>query len=238
MVLVDYNANWPILFEEEKNRVLSLIGNKVLAVEHIGSTAVPSLGAKPIIDMMAGVQGPQDAEKCIPLLRKIGYTSFTPDLGNPDHYYCCGKEPHSVGYHLHLIKFNSNEWRKHLLFRDYLRTNPEILRQYYKLKMELAEKYHSDRGGYTSAKSSFIESVVVRAKKELVITDTNLKIVVLVLREDDKILFSKRANAEPHLRGWIPLSADRSIECCGEKHYLTSEYILVKRNSGRRPREN
>ena len=93
VIIVDYDPQWPRLFREEKLRVLEVIGYKVLGVEHVGSTAVPGLGAKPIIDMMAGVRGQVDADECIPLLEKIGYTSFTPDTEDSDHYYCCGKGP-------------------------------------------------------------------------------------------------------------------------------------------------
>jgi len=163
--IVDYDPQWPLLFQEEKRIVLEATGNKVLAVEHIGSTAVPGLGAKPIIDMMAGVRGAADADQCIALLRRIGYTSFTlePERERAvGHYYCCGKGPHSIGYHLHLLRFKSREWQRHLLFRDYLRTHPEIAQQYYKLKKELATQYRSDRDGYTEAKTSFIESVIAK----------------------------------------------------------------------------
>lgn len=163
VVIVEYDPQWPMLFEEEKARVLEVTGNKVLAVEHIGSTAVPGLGAKPIIDMMAGVQGLAEADQCILLLRKIGYTSFTPEPQDSDHYYCCGKGPHSVGYHLHLVRFKSHEWEKHLLFRDCLRNHSEVAQQYYELKKELAARYHSNRGTYTKTKTSFIESVIAKA---------------------------------------------------------------------------
>jgi len=167
VIIAEYDPHWPKLFEEEKRRVLNVIGRIVLAFEHIGSTAVPGLGAKPIIDTMAGVRGFADANRCIPMLRKIGYTSFTPDLEDPDHYYCCGKGPHSIGYHLHLIMFKSPEWEKHLLFRDYLLAHPEIAQQYCELKKGLAAKHRSDRGSYTKAKTSFIESVIDSARKEI-----------------------------------------------------------------------
>lgn len=161
--IVDYDPKWPIWYEEEKQRVLEAIGHKVVAVEHIGSTSVSGLGAKPIIDMMAGVQGPAEADQCIPLLRRIGYTSFTPEPDNPDHYYCCGKGPHSIGYHLHLVRFKSQEWEKHLIFRDYLRIRRSVAQEYYELKKKLARRHDSDRAGYTSAKASFIQSALSQA---------------------------------------------------------------------------
>jgi len=96
------------------------------------------------------------------MLQKIGYTSFTP-AEEPDRYYCCGKGPHSVGYHLHLVRFMSHEWKKHLFFRDFLRTHTKVAEQYYELKKKLATEYGSDRGEYTKAKTSFIESVIAQA---------------------------------------------------------------------------
>lgn len=87
-----------------KKNILAIIGHKVLAIEHIGSTAVPGLGAKPIIDIMACVNSASDGEECVPLLRQIGYIDITPQKGTSDWYYCLGKGIHSVGYHLHLVR--------------------------------------------------------------------------------------------------------------------------------------
>lgn len=164
--IVDYDPSWPILYEEEKRRILEIAGHKVLRIEHIGSTAVPSLGAKPIVDMMAGVRQRSDADECLPLLERIGYLDVTPEPDNSEWYYCLGKGPHSPGYHLHLVKFMSGHWRRHILFRDFLRTHPEVAQQYYELKERLAIRYGTDRVGYTDAKTSFINSVISRAKEE------------------------------------------------------------------------
>ena len=165
VVILDYDPRWPNLYEEEKRRILEAIGHKVLAIEHIGSTAIPGLGAKPIIDMMAGVHQPSDADECIPLLKDIGYTSVTPQPDDLEHYYCLGKGSHSVGYHLHLIKFGSYSWKKHLLFRDYLRAHPDVAQHYYEIKKRLTAEYGYDRAAYTKAKTSFIENVVAQARK-------------------------------------------------------------------------
>ena len=166
VIIVEYDHQWPILYEEEGRLILGVVGHRVLAVEHIGSTAVPGLGAKPIIDMMAGVHRPSDADDCVPLLREIGYTDVTPEPEDPDWYYCLGKGPHSVGCHLHLMKFGSDSWERHLLFRDYLRTHPHVAQQYYETKRKLAAKLGFDRAAYTEAKTSFIESVIARARRD------------------------------------------------------------------------
>jgi len=172
VIIVGYDFQWPILYEEEKRRILEAIGHKVLAIEHIGSTAVPGLGGKPIIDMMAGVCQSADAEECLPLLQPLGYDDVKewPQPGNPEWYYVLtrlGKNREkAIAYHLHLVKFMSKHWEKHLLFRDFLRTHPEVAQQYYELKKKLAEKHGSNREAYTEAKTTFIESVVTQARQQ------------------------------------------------------------------------
>lgn len=98
-------------------------------------------------------------------LKDIGYTDVTPLPEEPDRYYCLRKGLHSVGYHLHLVKFGSDQWEKHLLFCEYLRTHPDIAQQYYEIKKKLAAKHGSERAAYTEAKTSFIEAVVDQARK-------------------------------------------------------------------------
>ena len=164
VVIVDYDPRWPILYEDEKGRILDVIGHKVLAIEHIGSTAVQGLGAKPIVDIMACVRGSSDADESVPILRNIGYDDVTHQEGHPDWYYCLGKGIQNTGYHLHLMRYMSDFSKKHLLFRDYLRTHPDVAQRYLELKRGLAAKYGSDRVGYTESKTSFIESVVARAR--------------------------------------------------------------------------
>ncbi len=174
VVIVDYDPQWPDLYEEEKSRILEAIGHKVVTVEHIGSTAVPGLGGKPIIDMMAGVLKSTDADECVPLLRDLRYKEITPTPDEvPDWYYCLDKkvvQPDNLkprNYHLHLVRFQSDHWKEHLLFRDFLRAHPLTARRYYELKKKMAVKYGSDRIGYTDSKTSFIGSVVSRARQRM-----------------------------------------------------------------------
>ena len=165
VVIVDYDPRWPVLFEEEKKLILGIARQKILAVEHIGSTAVPGLAAKPIIDMMAGVRGTSEADERLPVLAGIGYDHVTPEPDNQEWFYCLGKGFHSVGYHLHLVKFESNHWNRHLLFRDLLRKRPGVAKQYQELKKRMAEKLGPEREVYTESKTSFIESVIAQASE-------------------------------------------------------------------------
>ncbi len=165
IMIVEYDPKWPTIFEEERKHILEVAGQIIIQVEHIGSTAVPGLGSKPIVGMMAGVNSPINADECLPLLRLIGYNDVTPEPDNTDWYYCLGKHDseNTTYIHLHLIRFMSYDWERHLLFRDFLRVHLDVARQYFELKKSLAVKYGVDRVGYTNAKTSFIESVVAAA---------------------------------------------------------------------------
>jgi GrpB-like predicted nucleotidyltransferase (UPF0157 family) len=162
VVITDYNPHWPIMYEEEKSRILGVIEHKVVNIEHIGSTAVPGLGAKPIIDIMAGFHRLSDAEECIEPLQTIGYEYSPPSIaGIPERRYL-----NKANYHLHMVEVTSDFWKRHLLFRDSLRTHPEVAQQYLELKKDLAARHGTERESYTEAKTSFIEQVVERARAE------------------------------------------------------------------------
>jgi len=166
VIIVEYDPDWPNIYKKEKARILKVIGHKVLAIEHIGSTAVPGLGAKPIVDLMAGVYNLNDAKECVELLQQhLEFIDITPEPNNPEWFYCIGnktKPDDKNTIHLHLIKYESNHWKKHILFRDYLRAHPDVAQQYYVFKKKLAAKYRNDREAYTDAKKSFVDMVIGR----------------------------------------------------------------------------
>ena len=169
VVIGGYDFRWPLVYQEEKLCILDVAGNRILGVEHIGSTAVVGLGAKPIVDIMAGVSGSSVADELLPLLREIGYADVIRQLGHSEWYYCLrkviqGEETWLQNFHLHLMKFGSATWERHILFRDFLRSHPKAARKYDKLKRMLAAKYGADRESYTNAKTEFIASVVNQAK--------------------------------------------------------------------------
>jgi GrpB-like predicted nucleotidyltransferase (UPF0157 family) len=165
VVVVDYDPQWPSQYEEEKERILDVIGYVAVAIEHIGSTAVPGLGAKPIIDIMVAVARLADAERCIEPLQEIGY-EYVPEYNDliPERRYFHKGPPGARTYHLHMVELTSEFWERHLLFRDSLRVHPEEAQRYDQLKKDLAAKFGSDRDGYTEAKTSFIESVIAKAR--------------------------------------------------------------------------
>ena len=169
VMIVDYDPQWVMLYEKEEGLILGVIGHIAIAIEHIGSTAVCGLGGKPIIDIMLAVRQLTDAEKSIEPLRSIGY-EYVPEYETtiPErrffHKGCLPGEQH---YHLHMVEKRSHFWKRHLLFRDYLRAHPEVAQRYYRLKKELASKYGSDREAYTNAKASFIESTIAQANARM-----------------------------------------------------------------------
>jgi rfaE bifunctional protein nucleotidyltransferase chain/domain len=162
----DYDPRWPSMFEEDRRRILAAVGGYVSAVEHIGSTSVPGLAAKPIIDVMAAIKSLADAPACVGPLATIGYV-YVPEheAVMPERRYF-RRGPSGEGtHHLHMVERSSEFWESHLLFRDYLRAHPEAAAEYEKLKRELAAAHGSDRAAYTEAKTEFIESTVERARK-------------------------------------------------------------------------
>jgi GrpB-like predicted nucleotidyltransferase (UPF0157 family) len=165
VIVVEYDERWPALFEEERARILALISPWVERIEHIGSTSVPGLGAKPIIDIMVGLRSLDDARECIPRLESIGY-EYIPkhEASLPERrYFHKGGTRRARTHHLHMVETTSCFWQRHLLFRDRLRADPALARRYYELKTELAARFPFDRDAYTSAKAPFIEELLSKS---------------------------------------------------------------------------
>jgi len=164
-VLVDYDPKWPILYEEEKASIIGAIGDFIVDIQHIGSTAVLGLGAKPIIDIIVAIRRLVLVEKCVQPLQTIGY-AYLGEYGIPGRHFF-RKPPGDSGartHHLHMVERESDFWEWHILFRDFLRVHPEEAQRYHELKKELAAQFASDRDAYTEAKTSFIESVVNKTR--------------------------------------------------------------------------
>jgi GrpB-like predicted nucleotidyltransferase (UPF0157 family) len=165
--IFDHDREWPSKFLEERTKIMGVIGDTVVEVEHVGSTAVPGLCAKPIIDIMVGIRKLTDAENCIVPLESVGY-EYVPEyeVSIPERRYF-RKGPSEIPNkhsHLHMVEHGGDFWKRQLLFRDYLRTHPGAALEYCELKKRLASKYRLDREAYTEAKTTFIESIVSKAK--------------------------------------------------------------------------
>jgi GrpB-like predicted nucleotidyltransferase (UPF0157 family) len=157
--IVDYNCEWPGQFLAEK-RLLerALVRWLVGAPEHIGSTAVPGLSAKPIIDIMAPVQSLVASREAIVAAGRMGYLHY-PYKAEVMHWFCKPAPEHRT-HHLHLVPAGSPLWRERLSFRDALRSSAQLREQYQALKIRLAQRHSLDREAYTEAKSPFVRAVL------------------------------------------------------------------------------
>ena len=149
--VVPYRRKWVNEFESEKARILKVLGNKVVAIEHIGSTSVPGLAAKPIIDIAVGVKRLKDAEKLLKPLSTIGY-HFYKKFQRQRLFVAKGPDEKRTHY-LHVMRHNGAKWKSDQLFRNYLRLHPEVVRQYGELKKKLAEAHADDRQTYADNKT-------------------------------------------------------------------------------------
>jgi GrpB-like predicted nucleotidyltransferase (UPF0157 family) len=166
VVIATYDPRWPQRFEVERASLADLFSGAGATIEHVGSTAVPGLGAKPKIDIMLGIGVLHDVELRIPSLASFGY-EYVPELEVqlPERRYFRKPAEGERTHHLHCVTRPSEFWRRHLLFRDYLRAHPDDARAYFQLKQRLASEHRTDRVAYTAAKSEFIESILDKAAR-------------------------------------------------------------------------
>jgi len=163
--IVPYDPRWPARFTRARRAIMSAIGGYIRVIEHIGSTAVPGLAAKPVIDILIGVRSLEDAAAFLPPLAPLGYTYIPQhEAIFPERRYLHRIVNGRHTHHLHIVEPGSDFYRIQLLFRDYLRSHPDAVGQYAELKYRLAEKYRNDREAYTDAKSGFIRDILQRAE--------------------------------------------------------------------------
>lgn len=160
-IRIVHDPAWPARFEEERAALEAAIGAWVTGgIHHVGSTAVPGLDAKPIIDILVGVRDLDESRACFEPLAELCYLYAT-YLTDAMHWFC-KPEPARRTHHLHLIPTGSERYRQELSFRDRLRTDPKAAQEYASLKHSLAGKFREDREAYTNAKEKFIQTVVHR----------------------------------------------------------------------------
>jgi GrpB-like predicted nucleotidyltransferase (UPF0157 family) len=158
IVVVDYDPAWPSIARRLIEEVRAACGGLLVQVEHIGSTAVPGLAAKPIIDLMPGLARPEDGLACVAPMEALGY-EYRGAFGIPGrHYFPRQAEGERLAVHAHMFVVGHPEWTRHLLFRDYLRAHPRRMREYEALKRGLAERFRDERAAYTDAKSDFVRA--------------------------------------------------------------------------------
>jgi GrpB-like predicted nucleotidyltransferase (UPF0157 family) len=167
--LAPYDSAWPSRFEDERRALDAAIGNWIVGgIHHVGSTAVPGMDAKPIIDILAGVRSLETSRVCFNTLRALSYV-YAPYRAEEMHWFC-KPSPRRRTHHLHLVPVDARRYREELVFRDRLRTCSDVADEYLSLKRDLAKRFKHDREAYTAAKTHF-----VRATVDLALADLGLK---------------------------------------------------------------
>lgn len=159
-----YNPNYPATYESEKQRLSQFLAGNY-QIEHIGSTSVPNLGGKGIIDIMIGVSK-ERMEEISQQAQKAGYI-FRPLASTPDRLFLRTEYPEdferNAAYHIHITYPESDEWKKPIAFRDYLRTHPEDVKKYSEIKQKAAREANEDKNVYMKIKESVINEILNKA---------------------------------------------------------------------------
>lgn len=162
--IVDYDPKWPSKARDEINKLREVLpAAKIIEIQHVGSTAIPGMAAKPIIDIQIAVSSLGEMKViAIPTLEKLGYVYW---YENPDPermFFVKGMPPFGERrtHHVHIVESTSKHWHDKITFRDYLIAHPAAAKEYQDLKIKLAHKYTNDREEYTNAKSKFICNIL------------------------------------------------------------------------------
>ena len=163
IIVAEYDPRWPRLFEKERDLIRAALADKVIAIEHIGSTAVPGLPSKPTIDIGVGLGTLDNAAECIQLLERLGYR-YEPDFEQllPDRRFLWKGTRENHTHHIHMAAVGSDMWKRPILFRDYLRAHPDEALGYAELKKRLASRHSTDIDAYVEGKTAFVKHVLAR----------------------------------------------------------------------------
>jgi GrpB-like predicted nucleotidyltransferase (UPF0157 family) len=167
VIITDYDPQWPITFNEEKDRLSGALGDLAKFVDHVGSTSVPGLAAKPVIDIIVGLHREGDLDRTVRILEDLGYR-YRWDLEDdlPMRRLFDRFVDGARTFHVHIVGHDSDFRWEHIAFRDMLRSRKDIAWAYGELKKGLAITYRDDRIAYTEAKTDFIQGVLEMAGKD------------------------------------------------------------------------
>lgn len=156
--VVTHRDKWVAAFESESKRIMLHCSGILTAIEHIGSTSVPGLAAKSVLDIMLGLATGTDGEKLVKPMTDLGY-EFLGEYGIEGRYFFVLKHQNRTVVHAHGFAITNDNWHRHLFFRDYLINHPDARKEYERIKLKLAEQYRKDRKAYSDGKSDFIRSI-------------------------------------------------------------------------------
>lgn len=159
--VVDHNAEWVNMFEVEKKKLEMIFGDELTDIHHIGSTSVPGLKAKPVIDMMPVAKNINDVDRYDADMSDLGYEGLGENGIVGRRYFRKGGDDRT--HHIHVFEEGSHDIIRHLAFRDYLRNHEDVRTQYGELKKNLAIKFPNDINGYMDGKHQFIKETEQKA---------------------------------------------------------------------------
>jgi len=165
VVLVVYHQDWIRQFERERDTLQIMLGNSLLEIEHVGSTAIPGMCAKPILDLMVAVSDLDIADQFHGMLKAIGYERRVGADALDRRFFVKGP-PNCRTHHLNFTFPESDFWLRTLLFRDYLIKNRSAAAEYAKIKIQLATEFSHDRPSYTERKAQFVAGILAAARAE------------------------------------------------------------------------
>ena len=166
VVITEYDPSWPEVFAGEAQAIRQALGNTLVAIEHVGSTAIPGLAAKPVIDILAAVTSLAAGTTAVPALEALGY-DCRGENGIPGRlFFRKGLGEFKRTHHLHLVQAGHEQWTSMLTFRDYLRSHPGDAQRYEALKRALSVKYRDNRRAYTNGKAGFVQAILEKARQQ------------------------------------------------------------------------
>ena len=166
VIIAEYSSTWPALFEQEKKILKRALGKNENIIEHMGSTSVVGLAAKPVIDIMIGLRDFSIAHNMVTKIEALGY-EYISKYEDVMPFRCYlkkvaqGKDTH----HIHMVEIGGEFWERHLLFREHLREHPGSMKEYTTLKKKLAKEEWNNTNEYADAKTAFIKGVEQKARE-------------------------------------------------------------------------
>lgn len=163
MEVVPYNSKWKDEFETESKRIRDIMGDEIIQMHHIGSTSIPGISAKPVIDVLVEVKNIEIVDRYNSNMEELGYIAVGEAGIEGRRFFLKGL--YNRTHHVHIFQTGSSEIKRHINFRDYMIAHPEDAEKYSKLKEELSIKFRHDSEGYCAGKDSFIKEMDRRAEE-------------------------------------------------------------------------
>jgi len=165
VVLQEYNPKYRELFAEEKANLMRYLGDEIVQIEHVGSTSMPGIVAKPIIDIVVAVKDLSKIGEIEKILTEKGYIYKGPIAALDDRYQFLIGNSVKRDFHIYFTELNSDVWYRFVLYRNYLLEHPEAMRAYEELKIKLAKLYPNDRRNYVKHKDVYFQEIYKKARE-------------------------------------------------------------------------